>query len=66
MIEKLVMVVKPYTTKDGKERKDYRFYLVLTNGKRIRVMPYYFEDKKSGEIYSTAHDLHLCAEVLDE
>ena len=60
MIKDLILKRKSYKDKQGNEKIDVQFYLVLDNGNYVRIAPYYFDGVK-GKEWNTFKELFLLA-----
>lgn len=65
MLKDLVVIRKNYKSKKGEDKVDLQFYLVLDNGKRIRIAPYFCTVE--GKEWNTFSELNLIArDITDE
>lgn len=61
MIKKLIVKNRSYKNKKGEEKIDKQFFLVLENGNRVRISPYFCTIQ--GKEWNTFSDLLLIAET---
>lgn len=59
---KVLKVIQKKKDKEGKEKTYSNFYVVCDNGKRIPIMPVYYE-LKDGTVYSSSRELSIIADI---
>lgn len=64
MIKNCIVKSKSYKNALGEEKRDYQFFLVLENGKTVRIAPYRCNVK--GKEWNTFNELMLIAERVKD